>query len=345
MPSNVKMDLALVNALPENISKGTVYMHSEDGSSFIKVGVSNNKAVTIYEEEKIATDTKEGIIKCSSTYIHDDFMQDTAVNPADGKLYACQSDVYYMTPTGTIDATSTSQQVPSAKAVYDFITSYASTQEIGPSLIPAPAVIIDSSSTAPSLDCLYGNKVYIWESPLTSLNINSVADSHYESTLYFTTGSTFSISIPQNMKRLNIVTFIPNTSYVISIKDLVICMDSVKTYIDSQPIVFSSSQLMSGVIEPPTVIDSADSAPVINDTLPNAIYRFETVTSITMHNVPANSLETLVYFTAGSQRVTLNLDSSSGLKITAGSTLYLVSGDFVMSIKDGVIAISGLMNA
>ena len=132
---------------------------------------------------------------------------------------------------------------------------------------------------------------------------------------------------------------------MISIKDLVICMDEVKTYIDSQPVVFSSSQLMSGVIEPPTVIDSADSAPVINNTLPNAIYRFETVTSITMHNVPANSLETLVYFTAGSQRVTLNLDSSSGLKITAGSALYLVSGDFVMSIKDGVIAISGLMNA
>ncbi len=345
MSSNVKMDLALVNVLPVNISKGTVYMHSEDGSSFIKVGVSNNRAVTIYEEEKIATDTSEGLIKCSSAYIHDDFMQDTAVNPADGKLYACQSDVYYMTPTGTIDASSTSQQVPNAKAVYDFITSYASTHEIGPSLIPAPAVIIDSSTVNPSLDCLYGNKIYIWESPLTSLNIDSVADSHYESTLYFTTGSTFAITIPQNMKKLNLVTFTPNTSYVISIKDLVICMDVVKTYIDSQPVIFSSSQLMSGVIEPPTVIDSTDPAPVINNTLPNAIYRFEEVTSITMHNVPANSLETLVYFTAGSQRVTLNLDSSSGLKITAGSALYLVSGDFVMSIKDGVIVISGLMNA
>lgn len=348
MSNNPKLNFNMVSTLPNDVSIGAVYMSPDVSSGFIKVGKTSNTTYTIYDQANVfrqATDSTLGMIKSSSIYEHDDFMQEMAVNPADGKIYAKQSDGYYMTPTAIIDASSTAQQIPNAKAVYDFITNYASSYEIGPSLIPAPAVIIDSSTVNPVIDCLYGNKIYIWESALTSLNINTIADSHYESTLYFTTGNSFSISLPQNTKRLNRVTFAPNTSYVISVKDQIICMDIVQTYNSQYPVIFSSSQLMSGVVENPIVIESTDTDPVINETLPNAIYKFGEVSTITMHNIPANSLETLVYFTAGSNRVTLDLDSSFVLKITSGSALYLVSGDFVMSIKDGVIVISGLMNA
>lgn len=346
MPTNPKIDFSMVDTLPNDLSVGTVYMSPDISSGFIKVGKTSNSTYTIYDQSNIfrqASDSTLGMIKSSSTYIHDEYMQETAINSADGKIYAKQSDVYYMTPTALIDASSTSQQVPNAKAVYDFITNYSSSHEIGPSLIPAPAVIIDSSNSSVTIDCLYGNKVYIWQTALTSLNINSITDSHYESTLYFTTGNSFSIALPQNTKKLNPITFLPNTSYVLSIKDQIICTDTVQTYNSQQPVVFSSTQLASGVVENPTVIESADTNPVINNTLPNAIYRFGEVSTITMHNIPANSLETLVYFTAGSIRVTLNLDSSYGLKITSGSALYLYMGEYVMSIKDGVIVISELI--
>lgn len=337
---------SLVDRLPNVITPGMVYFSPDMSSGFIKIGRTDVSVYTIYDQENVfrkASDSTLGMVKASASYLADYFTQEVAVNPADGRMFVDPGDLHSLGPTTVIDALSTDLQVPTAKAVYDLLTTSISIQN-GASTVEAPEVITDSSSANPVIDYLYGNKVYIWEQPLETLTLEAVEDSVYETTLYFSTASNFSISFPQGMKTMTLMHITGNNHYVLSIKNLVVAVETIDSYESGQQFIFSSEQLQSGVLEIPAVIETAGANPVIDNTLPNAIYKFGTVESLTMHNVPSNSLETVVYFTAGSTAVHLSLDSSIGLKITSGSSLYLRNGSFIIAIKDGVMTISDIVN-
>ena len=97
---------------------------------------------------------------------------------------------------------------------------------------------------------------------------------------------------------------------------------------------------MDGVLKAsPTIVEISGSTPVISNTQPYTIYKLGEITSLTMSQIPSNTLETIVYFSAGNTLVNLVLSGVSPLKLSAGSITNLLNGYFCMAIKDGVVTI------
>jgi hypothetical protein len=254
-----------------------------------------------------------------------------------------------MSVTSTISSASTAQEIPNASVIWQLFKNYVSGATTGtsPSMVYAPEVVIDNTSTDVHLTLAKGNTVYIWNQPLTSLVIDSFEDSVYETTMYFTTDDTTQIetTFPQALKRTTSMNFTTGKHYVISVKDLICTADEIEMYVEQPGFIYDSEQWQTGVLEVPTVVQNANTDVVINNTQPNTIYKCGVINSLTMLGIPCNSLETTVYFTAGSTSVNLNLqadDSDIPLKITRGSMYLATKTDtsFAMSIKDGVITIS-----
>lgn len=81
-----------------------------------------------------------------------------------------------------------------------------------------PGKVVDTTATAPTL-AVNANTVYIYQKALTHLTISSVDISVQETTIYFTAGSTITVSLPASVKTIGSMSFDPDKSYVISIKD------------------------------------------------------------------------------------------------------------------------------
>jgi len=212
-----------------------------------------------------------------------------------------------------------------------------------PSLVYAPEVITDTTSTTVTLNPLKGNAVYIFTQPLTELNIITLSGLYLETTIYFTTHATttFSYSFPQGMYKGSVITFNKDTHYCLSIKDGVAVLEKIDKYLDESTFIFSSEQLIDGVLKSmPDIVEVSGSTPVIANTQPYTIYKFGEVTSLTMQQIPANTLETIAYFSAGSTAVNLVLSGVDPLKLSSGSVASLANGDFCLVIKDGVVVIT-----
>lgn len=212
-----------------------------------------------------------------------------------------------------------------------------------PSLVYAPEVITDTTSTAVTLNPMKGNAVYIFTQPLTELNIIEISALELETTIYFTTHATtaFSYSFPQGMYRANIIKFDKNTHYCLSIKDGVAVLEKIENYLHDSDFIYSSDQLMDGVLKSrPDIVEISGSTPVIANTQPYTIYKLDEVTSLTMQQIPANTLETIAYFSAGNTPVNLVLSGIVPLKLTSGSITSLTNGHFCLVIKDGVVVIT-----
>ena len=78
--------------------------------------------------------------------------------------------------------------------------------------------VTDSASTDVTLS-LFGGTHYSFTQPLVGLTISSVENSHYESEIVFTGGSTFNIAWPLSLDVIDDPAFESNTSYVINIRD------------------------------------------------------------------------------------------------------------------------------
>lgn len=264
--------------------------------------------------------------------------------------------------TSDIDSNSTNQEFPTARAVYEHVansiddmvtyaTAYANslieqgvvTPIVGvPSMLYAPEVITDTTHTQITLDPVKGNAVYVFTQPLTELNILNISALNLETTLYFTTHATttMSYSFPQGLYKASVIKFDKDCHYCMSIKDGLVVLEKIEQYLNDSPFIFSSEQLVDGVLKAsPTIVEISGSTPVINNTQPYTIYKLGEITSLTMSQVPSNTLETIVYFSAGSTLVNLVLSGVSPLKLSAGSTTNLLNGYFCMAIKDGVVAI------
>lgn len=212
-----------------------------------------------------------------------------------------------------------------------------------PSLVYAPEVITDTTSTAATLNPMKGNAVYIFTQPLTELNIIEISALELETTIYFTTHATtaFSYSFPQGMYRANIIKFDKNTHYCLSIKDGVAVLEKIENYLHDSDFIYSSDQLMGGVLKSrPDIVEISGSTPVIANTQPYTIYKLDEVTSLTMQQIQANTLETIAYFSTGNTPVNLVLSGIVPLKLTSGSITSLTNGHFCLVIKDGVVVIT-----
>ena len=264
--------------------------------------------------------------------------------------------------TSVIDSNSTNQEFPTAKGVYEHVansvndmvtyaTAYANslieqgvvTPIVGvPSMLYAPEVITDTTHTQITLDPVKGNAVYVFTQPLTELNILSIAALNLETTLYFTTHATtmMSYSFPQGLYKASVIKFDKDCHYCMSIKDGLVVLEKIEQYLNNSPFIFSSEQLMDGVLKAsPTIVEISGSTPVISNTQPYTIYKLGEITSLTMSQIPSNTLETIVYFSAGNALVNLVLSGVSPLKLSAGSITNLLNGYFCMAIKDGVVTI------
>lgn len=266
------------------------------------------------------------------------------------------------TPAGVINENSTHTELATAKSVYNMIKNIlkpayedvlayqqsvvaGKLDDSGPSRVPAPYVVTDNTSTSVEIDNLASNTVYIFNQPLTSLIIKNMVSSTLESTIYFkTTGDAFTYLLPQGTYTANIYKFIPNTAYCMCVKNNVVTCDKIIPLVESQNIIFASSQSQSGYIDAPHVYENNSATPIVNTVEPNAVYKFDRCSSITLNNIPSNSLETLVYWTSqGTTSLHLSGDANTTLKITNGSITTFENGvKYVMSIKDGVIIISKL---
>lgn len=273
-----------------------------------------------------------------------------------------------MNASGSITENSTAQEFPTAAAVYNYVTqtledyntftiAYANeliSQGVitpissVPSMVYAPEVILNTESESVTINTLKENAVYIYRQPLTQLNIMSALISPLETTIYFTTHETsnFSYVFPQGLKKATTIKFDKNSNYCISLKDGVIVLEKIEKYLDESTFIFSSEQLRDSVLKAqPDIVENASSTPVITNTQPYTIYKFGEVTSLTMQNIPANTLETVIYFSVGSVPLTnLTLSGQSSLKLSSGSITSFSQGQFCIAIKDGVVVITELKN-
>lgn len=257
-------------------------------------------------------------------------------------------------PSNEITTESTNQQLATAKSVYDAIVTATAplynninggssvVYDGGPARVPAPYVYTDNESTDVVLEVLQANSVYVFNQPLNSLVINKVIDSTLESTLYFRTGDgTIEFTVPQGVYKINSFFFEKNKSYCLSIKNKVMSCDVITPYMKTDTLIFGSSQLEGGYMDAPQVYESAESNPVINNVQPNAVYKFGVCESITLNNIPSNSLETVVYWTSeNNTTLYLSGDENTTLKISGGSMTTYRNAMYVMAIKDGVIIIN-----
>lgn len=214
-----------------------------------------------------------------------------------------------------------------------------------PSLVYVPEVITDTTNTAVTLNPLKGNAVYIFTQPLTELNILAISGVYLETTVYFTTHptTTFSYTFPQGLYKGTIIKFEKDSHYCMSFKDGVVLLEKIEKYLNESVFLFSSEQLVDGVLKSsPDVVEISGSTPLIANTQPYTIYKFGEITSLTMQEIPANTLETVAYFSAGATPVNLVLVGSGPLKMSSGSVTRLVDGYFCLVIKDGVVVITEL---
>ena len=166
-----------------------------------------------------------------------------------------------------------------------------------------------------------------------------------ETTIYFTThaSTTFSCTFPQGMYKATSLKFNKDCHYCLSIKDGIAVLEKIDKYLNESVFLFSSEQLTDGILRSrPDIVETSGSNPVIANTQPYTIYKFGEVASLTLLNIPANTLETIAYFSAGSTPVNLVLSGTQPLKLTSGSITTLTNGDFCLAIKDGVVVITEL---
>lgn len=260
-------------------------------------------------------------------------------------------------PSAIIDENSTQKQLPTAKSVYNAINQIVENyfNKLNEELIsiinesttrvPAPEVQIDETSTDIINKIIKSNTVYIYKQPLNSFIIETIEKSPLETTIYFTVGvDNFEFLVPQGLKTVNNIYFKKNKSYIISIQNGIMIAEIIESYIENDNIIFNSNQLEGGYIDSPMIFENSDRNPIVNNVQPNAIYKFDICDSITLNNIPSNSLETIIYWTSDVNTI-LNLtgDSTTQLKITAGSETSFKNGSYVMVIKDGIIVISSVV--
>ena len=96
---------------------------------------------------------------------------------------------------------------------------------------PESITVTDTTYTIASL---VGNKIYTFTNPLTSLTITAYGDTSLETVLYFTTGTNFNFSVPNDSKYIiEEPEFTDGMSYVISIQNKTIVMGEVVEDTDS----------------------------------------------------------------------------------------------------------------
>lgn len=307
---------------------------------------NNNKTILRFKKGQFesVTDNYAGLI------VFDDLLKTIYL---EGQEYGPLSN-YKL--SAIIDENSTSNEIPTTKAVYETINN--SIQKFFDNLtqeelelvnsyttrIPAPKVIIDEENDSVSNINIQANTVYIYLQPLIKFTVDNIVNSPLETTIYFTVGSEdFEFTIPQGLMAINQLLFDKDKHYVISIQNGVIVAEVMNSYVNTENFIYNSSQLQGGYIEAPTIFENVDNNPVINNVQPNAIYKFGVCDTITLNNIPSNSLETIVYWTS-EENTSLYLtgDNNTILKITDGSTKVFRNNNYTMCIKDGNIAISSM---
>ena len=86
--------------------------------------------------------------------------------------------------------------------------------------VEAMRTVTDTLSTSKTISNFDANTRYVFEKPLTSLNIISVTDSVFESVIQFSTASSVTtIDLPASVGFIGSTTLEPDSHYIISIRN------------------------------------------------------------------------------------------------------------------------------
>lgn len=79
--------------------------------------------------------------------------------------------------------------------------------------------VADTSSTSATIANVEGGRDYTFSQALTALSITAITSSFVEANIYFTAGTSITVTLPQGTNTIGDFTFEPNKSYVISIQN------------------------------------------------------------------------------------------------------------------------------
>ena len=148
-------------------------------------------------------------------------------------FYACRSmtgvvpaEWFWMNPN--VSFTETAKVFEKSAFVDQVPVAWGGTvsDDVLPKIAPMKKVV-DNSSTSLTIYAM-ANTTHVYQKPLTRLYISTVDVSVQETTIYFTAGSSITVTLPASVKTIGSMSFEPNKSYVISIKDGVAVSAEVK---------------------------------------------------------------------------------------------------------------------
>lgn len=218
------------------------------------------------------------------------------------------------------------------------------------------------TGNTPSIE-VKAQKIYKCTGTLTSLTLTSVADSQFETDIYFTTGSSCTLSYPNTINTVvGPVTLRANTRYVIAIKDSKMVIgyngydpsQSTVTVVDSNPTLSWGTTSQVGTINGNALRVTMPSNPTITDlytesgatqsigmsTLPKYVVCSTPLTSLRITGVGRTAAPLYVYFTvATDDQVDIDFSYSSpneSLTFVGISNSFIAGSYYMLVIKDGV---------
>ena len=228
--------------------------------------------------------------------------------------------------------------------LYNQIKQDNTISDDSPTKIPYAYTIVDNDTDNVYFNTLLDNVIYYFNKPLNTIVIDSINNNN-ETIIYFTTNKkSFEFYIIEDYQSINKVSFEKNTQYCATIKNNTIGIQKITPISKEIKFLHTGSQIPAGFIDFPNVInfDNNEINPVIN-VQPNTIYKLGTCESITLNNIPSNTIETTIIWNSDKNTtVYLNPDNNTKLHISQNSEKFFTNNSYVMTIKDGNILISSI---
>lgn len=113
--------------------------------------------------------------------------------------------------------------VPTTVAELSDATEYARKSdipefELGEGVV-AQQIFTDTTSTEAVISNMEANTRYVFTQPLTSLTIEAVENSNFESEVQFSTADSITVSLPDGLKFVGLRSFYPDSNFIMNVKN------------------------------------------------------------------------------------------------------------------------------
>jgi hypothetical protein len=89
----------------------------------------------------------------------------------------------------------------------------------GKVFVEAQSTITDENGTTVTIDLVKAHTRYELTNPVQTLTVSAIEDSNFESEIQFTAGASITVKLPADAKFIGNALFLPNTEYIIVIKN------------------------------------------------------------------------------------------------------------------------------